>query len=40
MPDDRLPCRDNYTALETQLQALTAQVTALYQLLADLGLAT
>jgi len=38
MADDRLPCRDNYTDLETQLQALTAQITAIYQLLADLGL--
>lgn len=40
MPDNRLPCRDDYAALETQLQALTTQITAIYQLLADLGLAT
>ena len=40
MPDDRLPCRDNYTDLEIQLQALTAQITLIYQTMANLGLMT
>lgn len=40
MADDRLPCRDNYTDLETQLQALTSQITLIYQTMANLGLMT
>ena len=38
MADDRLPCRDDYTALVSKLNDINTQVTALNTLMASLGL--